>query len=324
MSRVGRFVQSNLVGFLALFVAMSTGAYAVTQAPRNSVVSKSIKNGQVKGKDLAGNSVNSTKVPPDGLGGVDVEEATLDSSVLQRRISDGCSEGQAVQAVSSTGSVTCTAAGGAGGAGTVTTVDTGFGLTGGPITSSGTIAVDEAAVQRRVNGACTYSTGVRSIDVAGTVACVPSRIARIHTLVPSANEEYSGAYVLLEMGSFELLGMCHGAIANGSTLITGTKVLLFNNHPSRYDTVNWFYSDGANTYTSGRPIGPDDAVEFNFVNKRIEGQFIYSEGEYASDTTINLHAYDGGSFCEFAGTGVRAAGGLAGQPDSRMSLPANR
>jgi hypothetical protein len=37
---------------------MSTGAYAVNQAPKNSVTSKSIKNGQVKAKDLAGNAVD--------------------------------------------------------------------------------------------------------------------------------------------------------------------------------------------------------------------------------------------------------------------------
>jgi hypothetical protein len=67
MAPLVKFVRNNLVGFLALFVAMSAGAYAVTVAPKDSVVSKSIKNGQVKSVDVA----------DDALTGADLQESTL-------------------------------------------------------------------------------------------------------------------------------------------------------------------------------------------------------------------------------------------------------
>jgi hypothetical protein len=50
------------VGYVALFLALNAGAYAVTAAPKNSVRSKSIKNGQVKTKDLADESVDEAKL----------------------------------------------------------------------------------------------------------------------------------------------------------------------------------------------------------------------------------------------------------------------
>src|SRR4051794_1938971 len=67
MAPLVKFVRNNLVGFLALFVAMSAGAYAVTVGPKNSVVSKSIKNGEVKSVDVA----------DDALTGADVQESSL-------------------------------------------------------------------------------------------------------------------------------------------------------------------------------------------------------------------------------------------------------
>jgi hypothetical protein len=46
-------LRTNLVGYVALAVALSTGtAYAATKIPNNSVTSKSIKNHSIKPKDL--------------------------------------------------------------------------------------------------------------------------------------------------------------------------------------------------------------------------------------------------------------------------------
>jgi hypothetical protein len=52
---------ANVISLTALFVALGGGAYAVS-IHRNSVTSKSIKNGQVKTKDLATDAVNASKV----------------------------------------------------------------------------------------------------------------------------------------------------------------------------------------------------------------------------------------------------------------------
>ena len=72
-----RLTFANAVSLTALFVALGGGAYAVSTAEKNSVVSKSIKNGQVKNKDLAADAVDGSKVVDGSLGGGDVDESTL-------------------------------------------------------------------------------------------------------------------------------------------------------------------------------------------------------------------------------------------------------
>ncbi len=59
-------IRSNIVGYVALFFALTGGAYAVSIA-KNSVGSKQIKTGAVKSVD----------VKDDSLTGADVDEATL-------------------------------------------------------------------------------------------------------------------------------------------------------------------------------------------------------------------------------------------------------
>lgn len=48
----------SVAATLALVLAMAGGAYAVATAPKDSVVSKSIKNGQVKPNDLSAKAAN--------------------------------------------------------------------------------------------------------------------------------------------------------------------------------------------------------------------------------------------------------------------------
>jgi hypothetical protein len=50
---VGKLSYSNVTATIALFVALSAGAYAAVSLDNNSVKSKHIKDGQVKDKDLA-------------------------------------------------------------------------------------------------------------------------------------------------------------------------------------------------------------------------------------------------------------------------------
>jgi hypothetical protein len=53
VGRMLSYMRRNAIALLALFFALSAGAYAATQAPKNSVVSSSIENGQVRTEDLA-------------------------------------------------------------------------------------------------------------------------------------------------------------------------------------------------------------------------------------------------------------------------------
>ena len=52
------------MGTLAVFLVLGGGAYAALQLPKNSVKSRHIVNGQVKGADLAQGAVSSGKLAP--------------------------------------------------------------------------------------------------------------------------------------------------------------------------------------------------------------------------------------------------------------------
>ena len=60
-------VRSNVIGYLALFVALSGTAWAATELEKNEVKSKHIGKGQVKTADLAKNAVASPKVADGSL-----------------------------------------------------------------------------------------------------------------------------------------------------------------------------------------------------------------------------------------------------------------
>lgn len=67
---------TTVIAMLALFLAVG-GATAIALPGTNTVDSGDIKNGQVKTKDLKGNSVSSGKVKPDTLTGADIQEGSL-------------------------------------------------------------------------------------------------------------------------------------------------------------------------------------------------------------------------------------------------------
>jgi hypothetical protein len=71
-ARLRSHVRNNVIGYLALFVALSGSAYAVT-APRNSISSKSIRNGQVRSPDLQDN----------GVAGIDLQDGGVQSGDIQ-------------------------------------------------------------------------------------------------------------------------------------------------------------------------------------------------------------------------------------------------
>ena len=87
--------HATVVAYLALFVALGGGAYAISVAKKNSVVSKSIKNGQVKTKDLAKNAVNGAKVADNSLSGADVNESSLGAVPLAAHANSAAPSGSA-------------------------------------------------------------------------------------------------------------------------------------------------------------------------------------------------------------------------------------
>ena len=72
-----------VVATIALVVAMAGGAYAALKAPKNSVVSRSIKNGQVKRPDVAAGAVNGAKVADGSLTGAEIADGSLAAGDIQ-------------------------------------------------------------------------------------------------------------------------------------------------------------------------------------------------------------------------------------------------
>jgi hypothetical protein len=66
----------------------------------------------------------------------------IDSATVQSRVSGACGSGSAIGSINEDGTVACQSMG----SGTVTSVATGSGLSGGPITSSGTISIAQGGV----------------------------------------------------------------------------------------------------------------------------------------------------------------------------------
>lgn len=86
-SRVREHFRSNVVGYVALFLAVTLAPAYAASVKNNSIKSKHIKNGQVKTADLGANAVRSGKiadgqvngsdVADDSLTGADIDESTL-------------------------------------------------------------------------------------------------------------------------------------------------------------------------------------------------------------------------------------------------------
>jgi hypothetical protein len=150
---------------------------------------------------------------------------SVDGSVVQLRVIGTCASG-AISAIASNGSVTC-ASGGSG----VTQVATGAGLTGGPITTTGTVAVankgittaliadnaiglgqiNTSQVQARITGSCAVGKYFRGVAADGTVLCEP--LPGVFTIsVADDPAPKVGTFLSMTIGSDGVPVMAH---ANG-------------------------------------------------------------------------------------------------------------
>ena len=86
-NRVIQLVRTQSLGIVALLLVLTGGAAYAATAAKDSVVSRSIKNGQVKMVDLKDGAVSTEKLAPDAVGtgqvggnaltGSDIDESTL-------------------------------------------------------------------------------------------------------------------------------------------------------------------------------------------------------------------------------------------------------
>lgn len=146
------------------------GSYE-TLSPRSEVTATPYALGAVA---ALANSVTTTSVVDGSLAAADTNPASI-----QSRVAGTCAAGSSIRTVAADGSVSCEADDV--GTGTVTSIATGAGLSGGPITASGTISVapggigateiNATQVQRRVTGTCPSGQYVQEVNADGTVTC---------------------------------------------------------------------------------------------------------------------------------------------------------
>jgi len=72
-----RTTYANVTATLALFIALSGGAYAATILPANSVGARQLKSSAVERGKIKNQAVNSVKVRDNSLTGADINEAAL-------------------------------------------------------------------------------------------------------------------------------------------------------------------------------------------------------------------------------------------------------
>ena len=189
-------------------------AEAVTVSP-NAVTGASVANGSLNGVDIDDGTLSGIDIQDGEIRTADIADGTIlaidvDTTVIQARVNNSCLAGSAIRAIGQGGAVTCETFP-TGGTGTVTSVASGAGLTGGPITASGTLSiatggvtsamvadgtvgnadlaanavnagnivdgsvgsadVNTSQVQARVSGSCSAGSSIRDISAAGAVTC---------------------------------------------------------------------------------------------------------------------------------------------------------
>ena len=97
MAVVCKYLRQNVLGLVAIFIALSGSAYAVTAA-KNSVDSAAIQNGSVRGADLHAKSVSAKKLKLPSV-----------VKVLQSRVTGTCAGTSILQSIAQNGTVGCTA-----------------------------------------------------------------------------------------------------------------------------------------------------------------------------------------------------------------------
>jgi fibronectin-binding autotransporter adhesin len=200
---------------------------------------------------------------------------------------------------------------GAGGTGTVTSVNTGAGLTGGPITSSGTISIPSAGVTNAMlaNNSVTVTAGT-GLSGGGTVA-LGGTVTLTNTVGGTVTNVATGAGLtggpITNTGTISIpsAGVTNAMLANssvtvkagtglsgGGTVALGGTVTITNSAPSSGGTVT---SVGSGTGLTGGPITGSGTLSLNTT---------FTDGRYLQLT---------GGILSGALTGTTAAftGGLA-------------
>ena len=140
----GASMKKVLVGLLASMFFLYAGTAAAVDV-------------QVDGTLNISGTVTDGIIFPDGT----TQTTAATSTLYQQRVTGTCPSGQAINVIYSGGSVNCQTVG----SGTVSSVGTASGLTGGPITSTGTISIATSGVTDSM-----IATGISGSKISGNIS----------------------------------------------------------------------------------------------------------------------------------------------------------
>ena len=297
--------QGSAFGSSASLVYLGTSAFTSSAVTSPANVANKQISVQVRGggahvaidivgyfRPPAGGYVSSVTAGTGLTGGTITGSGTIaaDTTYLQRRVSGTCAAGSSIRTINADGTVVCEADDA--GTGTVTSVATGAGLTGGPVTSAGTINL--AATQLLPTVACANGQ-VPGWNGASWTCTTPSIVAANVNLQDSAsstvgnltkpggvfmhNFGINGTFAGVNAGNFSMTGSNNSAFGYGALAVNasglhntalGTQALAANTSGSANTAAGLFAlgnttSGGGNTAVgwtalSGNVAGSNNTV----------------------------------------------------------------
>ena len=312
------------------------------------------------GCSMTGGTITTVTAGTGLTGGTITATGTIaaDTTYLQRRLSSTCSAGSFITGVAVDGTVSC-AAPTAGGLGTVTNIATGAGLTGGPITATGTLSADTSYLQRRVATNCAVGSAIRSVAVDGTVTCQatgavnafvqggnafgvagvlgttdaqPLTVKSGGTDISVVNARGDGMRVSFTSNSPNTINGISGnsvtAGAYGSTIGGGGDVgVNINSVTSNYGTVAGGWQNTADYFAvvsggnANSATGDQSVVSGGYKNKASD-RFSTVAGGFVNEASGNSSTVAGGAYNVASGVYSMVAGGNKNTASGTLSFAA--